>query len=329
MPYQRTPTDLTLTVLDTATIYEGPTTVYRYDLPGHGITEGWAADAVVDQIRELLNTSWPKCVIEIDAQPSIIELLEQPLSDHGVRIRRRKEQHKKENTTADHTEDITKPISALRRALNAQEQTRRGRHQKISRRIEPLYIAMALVICIVGAVAWWSTDAALNSDDTKVAVGESKASEQAAASATTSAPIHLAGDMIAEHERIRVTLPRGYVLALKPNDSSTVVATGPDPELRILLSVEPIDAADPPLIHQEIRNTIDLDPVLSLREDRLAKNVPVLAYQETPDDGSTIAWWAWVENKHLFSVGCHSKTAQKVAHKAACRKAAETVHIKQ
>ncbi|CAB0999489.1 type VII secretion-associated protein [Corynebacterium diphtheriae] len=98
MPYQRTPTDLTLTVLDTATIYEGPTTVYRYDLPGHGITEGWATDAVIDQIQELLNTSWPNCVIEIDAQPSIIELLEQPLSDHGVRIRRRKEQHKKKTT---------------------------------------------------------------------------------------------------------------------------------------------------------------------------------------------------------------------------------------
>ena len=35
-----TTTTLTVTVLDAATIYEGPETVYRYDLPGTGIVDG-------------------------------------------------------------------------------------------------------------------------------------------------------------------------------------------------------------------------------------------------------------------------------------------------
>ena len=31
---------ITVTILDAATIFEGPETVYRYDLPGTGIVEG-------------------------------------------------------------------------------------------------------------------------------------------------------------------------------------------------------------------------------------------------------------------------------------------------
>lgn len=42
-----------ITVLDSATLFEGIDTIYRYDLPGTGVEEGWAVNAVIDQIRDM------------------------------------------------------------------------------------------------------------------------------------------------------------------------------------------------------------------------------------------------------------------------------------
>ena len=57
---------ITVTILDAATIFEGPDSVYRYDLPGTGIVEGWALGQVMDQISKLAGPSWPDveaCVV--------------------------------------------------------------------------------------------------------------------------------------------------------------------------------------------------------------------------------------------------------------------------
>ena len=45
--------DLTITVLDTATIFEGPEAIYRYDLPGTAIVEGSALSGVIDQVKKM------------------------------------------------------------------------------------------------------------------------------------------------------------------------------------------------------------------------------------------------------------------------------------
>ena len=45
---ETTASPITVTILDAATIFEGPETVYRYDLPGTGIVEGWALGQVMD-----------------------------------------------------------------------------------------------------------------------------------------------------------------------------------------------------------------------------------------------------------------------------------------
>ena len=42
-----------ITVLDSATLFEGIDTIYRYDLPGTGVEEGWAVNAVIEQIRDM------------------------------------------------------------------------------------------------------------------------------------------------------------------------------------------------------------------------------------------------------------------------------------
>lgn len=63
---ETTASPITVTILDAATIFEGPETVYRYDLPGTGIVEGWALGQVMDQISKMAGSSWPDveaCVV--------------------------------------------------------------------------------------------------------------------------------------------------------------------------------------------------------------------------------------------------------------------------
>lgn len=51
--YESHTIDLTITVLDTATIFEGPESIYRYDLPGTAVVEGMLS-GVMEQAQKLL-----------------------------------------------------------------------------------------------------------------------------------------------------------------------------------------------------------------------------------------------------------------------------------
>ena len=74
---------MTITVLDTATIFEAEETIYRYDLPGTGITKGWAIDGVLEQAKNQL-PDWPDVEIIIDADTEIVDILSQALTGQAV-----------------------------------------------------------------------------------------------------------------------------------------------------------------------------------------------------------------------------------------------------
>ena len=75
---------VTVTIGDNATIFEGPDTVYRYDLPGSGVVEGWALGAVVDQVRQLTVAYWPEIEVVVDADEAATEMLTRTLLNKGV-----------------------------------------------------------------------------------------------------------------------------------------------------------------------------------------------------------------------------------------------------
>mgnify|MGYP001086862412 FL=1 len=65
---------LIITILDAATIYEGPETVYRYDLPGTGIGDGWALSPVVEQCSKICGPQWPEVTAEVIVDVSGTEI---------------------------------------------------------------------------------------------------------------------------------------------------------------------------------------------------------------------------------------------------------------
>ena len=85
--------DLTLTVLDTATIYEAHESIFRYDLPGTGVVEGWALAGVVEQAAKLVGPAWPSVEVMVCADPSAsavgreaVEIITRHIRLEGVRI---------------------------------------------------------------------------------------------------------------------------------------------------------------------------------------------------------------------------------------------------
>src|SRR5699024_12526441 len=91
--YESHTIDLTITVLDTATIFEGPESIYRYDLPATAVVEGWALSGVMEQAQKLLPAPWPEVSIAVVAYSSwgrmsheAVEIIRRRLQVHSVTL---------------------------------------------------------------------------------------------------------------------------------------------------------------------------------------------------------------------------------------------------
>nr|WP_278723661.1 type VII secretion-associated protein [Corynebacterium accolens] len=98
---------ITVTVMDAATIFEGPETVYRYDLAGTGIVEDKALGHVMDQIAKIAGSAWPDVDVSVIADPSgtavsreAVTILTRQLDVAGARVRQQEATPAPESTPA-------------------------------------------------------------------------------------------------------------------------------------------------------------------------------------------------------------------------------------
>lgn len=311
------PGTLTITVLDTATIFEGPDTVYRYDLPGTGIIDGWALPAVLDQAKELCSLNWPDVEVIVDADDPTTEVLTRSLLNKGV---------------------AAYPSEVLReKALPEPEEvpltrpTRRaGRHRLDSLPVEPFHVMVGVVVLAILGLSWWvvggtpapaAAPAAPVTPDTSPTSAVPEPPETPVTS-TSSPPEPRA---VLEHESLRVEVPRGFHLE---DREGLLLATGDDPDLRIRLAADPVFTVPAEEVEAQIHAMIDTDETLHpLDPERAARGLQVIRYLETPGDGSEVLWHTWIEDAHQLSVGCHTRTGPTLPQKAACRMAFDSVEL--
>ncbi len=274
---------MTITVLETATIFEAEETIYRYDLPGTGIVEGWATAGVVEQAQSQL-PDWPDAEITIDADDDVVALLSEAFTGQSV-----------DSTQVDIEPEASEP--------EEEPQVNRGETSWLQWGNLVLYGAMAVVMIIIGAIAWW-------------AVGNS----------TPVAPEPSVTE-IYTHGVMDFVLPPSYKAEATGADSVTL--TGTDPALRILVATDPLNDASETAIFTELTHMIDADPALEKAAALSAGRSQELGYLERPDDGSEVWWVVWVENGHMVSFGCHSKTgAPTVPQRATCREIAQAASVR-
>lgn len=314
---------------DTATIVEASDTVYRYDLPAAAVMEGWGLGAVIDQIRHSAAGDWPDVEVVVDAEEQITELISRTLINKGVPAYPAELMPEEEEEPA--------PESTTRAGRH---RVRQSEELKIPRPtegrsvrdlgIQPFHGIVLFVLLSVVGVSWWTLKPAEESAPVLPAASSSVTLSSSAHTTPSSTPSSAAvAPVVLEHERLRVTLPRGYGLQ---TEEGGVFAHGPDENLRVHLKTEPLFGASADMILREIGEIIAQDPQLGGAKEfsRMvgSQQLPGLRYREDPGDGSEVAWAVWIEGEHQMSVGCHSRGTPTVAQQAICRMAVDTLELK-
>ncbi|QMV86095.1 type VII secretion-associated protein [Corynebacterium hindlerae] len=286
---------ITVTVLENATIFEAEEQIHRYDLPCSGILAGWAVAAVVDQLKVMADGVWPDIEVAITGPDRAVEVLTRTLLNKSVAA-----------YNADEVETDHQAPKAIRRPT-------KGRRKAALPTVSLFHVAVALVIITVLVLSWWGIDSQPHTT--------ARAENPVATASPT--PSH---GVVMEYERVRLTLPPGFRIG--PREDGILVATGEDPNMRILIAVDNTYGVDAGAIRTEISSMVASDPTLEERVTRnLRPNDPTVEYLETPGDGSTVAWVVWVTAGQQFSVGCHSKGEPTIAQKAACTMAVESLGL--
>lgn len=292
-------------VLETATVFEGEETVYRYDLTAPGISAGGeCAKEVVDQTQELMGEAWGKEPVRIDAPSNVVAVLTAAFAGVGVLVQGDVEKRNIEPHTARRLH-IPPPVESQRPVW--------------------FYPALGLVVCCVGAACWWSMRPEQPMAKGGVAASVS-ATPKAQAVSQAPEPEPLPGVELV-HGPVRVRLPEGF--HIHERDDGALTASGPDAELRILLAVDPAYGVSSDAVYHEVELMIERDPALTLHSGERFRDhaVRTIDYREDPGDGTFVSWVTWVEADHQFSIGCHTKTEPTIPQLAACRMAAGTLQL--
>ncbi len=359
---------LTLTVLDTATIYEGRESIFRYDLPGTGVVEGWALAGVIEQAHKSAGPDWPGVDVLVVADSTGTDV-----SDEAVSIIVRHLRMAGVTTVSSNPAPQTASLSAASASGGAAAAqpahpgqgrddvtvdeafpARRprgwgstGRGGAFAER--PAWVGIAAIGVVVlvacAALALWGMQSA------------AREPARSAASASTSAA-----------RGMTAGTPDSVLLSVAPTPggSSSAAPGGPGDERpgEGAGAHERIEAAGmimdvPPGFHwteegglvtatgadPNLRILFAADPLYSVPAEALLAELraqiesddtlsqPVedrgrLTYLETPGDGSEVAWTTWVEGDHQLSVGCHTRATPTLAHKAACRMAKDSLALR-
>ncbi len=361
-------TTLIVTVLDAATIYEGPETIYRYDLPGTGIAEGWALEAVLDQAEKVCGAEWPDATVEVVADPSgtdvsveAVSILRRQLAGAGATVLEPEPSPPPAPVAASASQaashsavgeqqydyDGAKEITAERPRATRRLRSHRAAQSRwtaLLGGVDPFYIAIAVMVVVVAGVSWW----AVGRKDAAVAASTSEQVDEntsvaAGAPGTAAAPDgdERPGGAATEAESggAGSTQLRPGQQAIEVEGMSLVLPQG----FRTSVEDGLVTAAgeDP-----NLRILLAADPLFNVPVDVLFAEIkgqidsdpalrdPVeesgrLTYTEDPGDGSQVTWMMWEDKGHQMSVGCHTKFEPNVVQKAACRMAAESLVKKE
>ncbi|KQB87422.1 type VII secretion-associated protein [Corynebacterium lowii] len=325
-------TTLTVTILEEATVCEGPDTVYRYDLVAPVLTQPWALKAVVEQAQALLDGQWRGAEVRVESEGYEQEAaaVEEALRDAGVG----QKEEISENLDTGEADDSTEILADIRSAAHR----RRAPTKDLWRRFTWWHAAMAGVIVVVLALSWWAVGERYPTTQPAPVVqsGAAVRSESAAQSEVvegSEAVENPEGQGAVEREKapasptvvheiagLRVSTAAGFRAEMQ---GDTVVLLGEDEDLRIRISADPLFSVPPEEVLKEVRATVERDPTLSAESDEEGK----VRYREEPGDGSQVQWSAWIAAEHHMSVGCQTRTAPTLVQRAACRMAEESLGL--
>lgn len=340
-------TPILVTLVSNASFYESDTTVYRYDLPGSGVAEGWAVPGVIEQIRALSADTWPHTPVTLAGDPAAVEVLLRALADHSVDAT--VSEGNAVNTavplfslagdepltcdppdTSQSEGNLPGVLPSRNHAVaRPREKPSRNLRLRVPRMgIRPAAIAALVgVLCLVAVAAAWG----LKQRHHAAAWGRASSSAESSdvlvespppLSAAPPSPVEDADvDMEWEWEGLFFRTPQGFLL--EPLEEQALLL-GNDDALRIHLAADPLHGVSAAALIAEVKGEIADDESLTELAAHSAHPEGV-QYRETPGDGSETTWVAWVEGEKHISVGCQTRSRPTTVQRAACRTIVDTV----
>lgn len=295
---------ITITVLETATIFDGPETIYRYDLAAEGILDGWAHSAVLDQVKQIAGENWPSVEIVVDGTDNVVNALTSMFASKGV--------------TCGGVEVEAPPVPEEPPKI---KRPTTGKQVRQFYGIKPLHLL--LVSILVGSIAGiWVISGFTGPVDSRPVDKVAEISTQGETSISNQPQPQ---PTVLVTEDLLIEAPFGFEMR---SDEQSRYLEGPDPNLRIHVGVDPLHGADAALVAEELRRLIAEDPSLEEIPAGEWGEKTTIDYRETPGDGSNVLWVTWFETDRQLNVGCHSKAAETLVHKAQCRNVIEHLTLK-
>lgn len=322
---------LTVTVDDDCTVFSGLANVHRYDQP--------SASEIVSYVRSVLGENPQWAPVHLIADEAELTRLIQAFGDYEVELTCESLDGGDVDSAKAADETDTHPataeweevgaISVRRPVLEPRRRERFGTSGYL------LVGVVALVAAVCAAAIWFVAGRGSGADANIDGAGAAPPDD----AADVAPPADMPGDgaeggpaddpepeqpkmekVTLEQDGLSVELPVGF--HLEP-DGDMWRATGPDPDFRLQLAVDPLYGVPPEDIMRQVQKDIENDPELR----HTASDETSVRYEHALPDGSHALWSTWTDRDVQISIGCHTRTAPTTVQLATCTMANESARF--
>lgn len=325
---------LTVTVTDECTVFSGLANVHRYDNP--------TAGEIVSYTRSVLGEHPQWEPIHLVADDATLAQLIQAFGDYEVELTCETLEGEKTTSAAGGVDTDTHPptasweevrdISVRRPVVETRNHDRFGASGYV-------LVGLVVAVVVVCASAIWFVSGRNAGDGEDLASdvaaqerlnkAESAGPDELPALPSTGVDAHEPGEetghqrvekVTLEQDGLSVELPAGF--GLEP-DGDMWRATGPDPDFRLQLAVDPLYGVSPEDVMRQVEKDIEDDPELRLTES----DGTSVHYEHDLPDGSHAQWSTWTDRDVQISIGCHTRRAPTTVQLATCTMANESARF--
>lgn len=324
---------LTVTVSDDATMFSGLANVHRYDQP--------SAHDIVSYVRSVLGEDPQWASVHLIADTEMLRQLIQAFGDYDVELTCEDLSSGDEMTGArDATLDkgaSTHPVTSEWEEIGripvrrpTAEPKRTGSFERFGVSGYVLVGVVGLVAALCAAAIWFVTgrNGGDSPEEAETTPPEQSAFQVAPSPLSPAAPEPADPEpeqpapenVTLEHNGLSVELPVGF--HLEP-DGDMWRATGPDPDFRLQLAVDPLYGIAPDAVMQQVVRDIEADPELHLTDSGDAG----VRYSHDLPDGSHAEWSTWTDRDVQISIGCHTRDQPTTVQSATCAMANDSARF--
>lgn len=322
---------LTVTVDEECTVFSGLANVHRYDQPSAG--------EIVSYIRSVLGDNPQWAPVHLVAGETELARLIQAFGDYEVELTcEALDGDDGANSSGAFDDTDTHPATAEWEEveeITVRRPVLEPRRERLGASGYLLVGVVALVAVVCAAAIWFvagrgsgaeadleeagaappdaAADAALSADMLGDGAEDSPAPEAERGQATME-------KVTLEQDGLSVELPVGF--HLEP-DGDMWRATGPDPDFRLQLAVDPLYGVPSEEVMRQVQKDIENDPELRHTDS----DETTVRYEHTLPDGSHALWSTWTDRDVQISIGCHTRTAPTTVQLATCTMANESARF--